>query len=261
MQRTITTPPITEKQKEILSYLLKFRYLHTHQLQILLNHKNTTRIHKWLQDLINKGCVAREYDRMSIERNSKPAIFYLAPKSRHILSSEKHINLSDLEYIYKEHRRDKKFINHCIAIADIYLFLLAQKDASEEVKFFTKHELKSYEYFPNPLPDAFIAVVNRDTTRRYFLDMFDEYTPSFVARQRVRYYFEYIEKNDWDDNTNYTKFPAILFVFEKESLLRHIKIYGKTQFDKTYENGLSLYVTTKTMITYGEKNSIWDKVE
>ncbi len=260
MQRVLKYPSTTKKQREILLYLLKFRFLTTHQIRILLNHKNSTRILKMLKNLIEKDCVRRKYERNSFINNTKPAIYYLGPKARHILLKEKEINLSDLEYIYKEHRREEKFINHCLFLAEIYLYLLNQKEVDEEIKFFTKFELGKYSYFPNPLPDAFIAVVSKDYTRRYFLDVFDEYSPPFVARKRVRAYVEYNEKSEWGEHTNDAQFPKILFVFEKESLMRHIKIYGKTQLDKTNDDKVLIYLTTKTLIQYENNKNIWEQV-
>lgn len=260
-KRNIKTPPTTQKQKEILFYLLKFRFLNTHHIQQFLKHKNPNRTLAWIKDLIEKGCIKRHFDRKSFGDNTKPAIYYLAPKARHIIIKEKELAIEALEYIYKEHRREKTFINRCLSIADIYLFLLSQKEKNEELKFFTKFELCNYKYFPDPLPDAFIAVKGEQNTRRYFLDFFDEYTPSWVARQRVRNYLEYIEKTDWDENTDNTPFPSILFVCPTETMKKHIKLYSKALFEKSYDEKVSLFLTTKMRIQHGEKTStVWQKV-
>jgi hypothetical protein len=222
-KRNIKTPTITQKQRDILLFIHKFRFVNTHHLQQLLGHKNSNRTLAWVKDLIEKGCVKRHFDRNSFEDNTKPAIYYLAAKARHILLKEKDLTIEELEYIYKEHRREKAFINRCLTIADIYLYLLSQKESNEDLRFFTKLELGKYEYFPNPLPDAFIAVKGEKTTRRYFLDFFDEYTPSWVPRQRVRSYLEYTEKSDWDEHTNNTLFPSILFICPTESMKKNRK--------------------------------------
>lgn len=252
---------ITLKQKEILLYLYKFRFLNTHQIQELLNHKNPNRTLSWIKDLISKKCINRHYDRKSFEDNTKPAIYYLAPKARQILKFEKNLDFEQLEYIYSEHRREKKFICHCLFVADVYLFLLSQKEDQEELKFFTKVDLTNYEYFPNPIPDAFIAVKGKNSTRRYFLDLFDEYIPPFVLRQRIRKYLEYAESSDWDENTDYAPLPSILLICPTESLKKHINLYAKALLEKTYEDKISLFLTTKTRIQYGDKNNIWQKVE
>ncbi len=114
---------ITKKQKEILYYLYQFRFLHTHQLQKLLKHKNPNRTLSWLKDLIEKNYVKRIYEKKTFQDTTKPAIYYLGATSRHVLKKEKEIDLAELEYIYSEHRREKKFIDRCLFLADVYLYL------------------------------------------------------------------------------------------------------------------------------------------
>lgn len=256
-------PIITSKQKEILLYLYKFRFLTTNQFQKLFNHKDPHRIKEWLSDLMNKGYIKRHFNRKSFVENTKPAIYFLAPKARQVLKTEKDLDFDQLEFIYKESKRTKKFISHSLSLAEVLLYLLFKKEENEELKFFTKNELDRYEYFPQPLPDAFIAVKGQDTTRRYFLDLFDQYTPAFVLRQRVRMYLEYVENSDWDENTNYTPLPTILFVCPNESAKKHINFYAKALLEKTYEDKISLHLTTKAQIQFNrnKKENIWDKVK
>lgn len=252
-------PPITKKQKEIINYLYQFRFLDTHHIQKLLEHKNPNRTLSWVKDLIEKKYIKRHYERKSFQDNTKPAIYYLAPASRRFLKKEKGLEFTDLEYIYSEPRREKKFINRCLFLADIYLYLLSQKDKKEELKFFTKTLLRGYEYFPNPLPDAFIANKSEETTRRYFLDFFDEYTPLFALRKRVKMYLEYVEKSNWDDNTDSAPFPSILFICPSERIKKHIFFYAKSLLEKTYDDKLSFFLTTMDNIKRGNKD-IWEKI-
>lgn len=252
-------PTTTKKQKEIIDYLFKFRFLNTHHFQKLFNHKDPHRIKEWLSDLLEKNYIKRNYDRKSFGENTKPAIYYLGPKARLILKDEKNLDLEQLEYIYSEHRRQQKFIEHCLFIADVYLYLLSQKDESEDLKFFTRGELLGYDYFPQPLPDAFIAVKGTDATRRYFLDLFDEYTPAFALRQRVRKYLEYAEGSEWDENTDFALLPSILFICPNDSINKHINLYTKALLAKTFEDKISMFLTTKSKIK-SSGNNLWQKV-
>jgi hypothetical protein len=251
---------ITKKQKEIINYLYKFRFLNTHQIQKLLNHKNSNGILVWIKDLINKKYINRKYERNSFENNTKPAIYYLGTKARLFLKNEKNLNFGQLEYIYSENRRHTKFIDHCLFISDVYLYLLSQKEDSEDLKFFTKGELIGYEYFPQPLPDAFIAVKGQNVTKRYFLDSFDEYIPPFALRQRVKKYLEYAENSNWNENTDSAPLPTVLIICPTESLKTHISIYAKSLLEKTYEDKVSLFLTTKARINNIDKD-LWQKVE
>ncbi len=252
---------LTSKQKEILLLLHKFRFLSTTQLQKIINHKDPHRIKEWLKELTNKKYIKRKYEKKSFEDNTKPAVYFLAPKSRQLLKFEKNLDFKMLEYIYSEHRRQKKFIEHCLFIADVYFYLYSQKEESEDLKFFTKIDLVGYEYFPQPLPDTFISVMGQGTTRRYFLDLFDESTPPFVMRRRVKNYFDYVEKSNWDENTDNTDFPSILLICPNESIQKHIYLYEQSLLEKTYEDKVSLFLTTKSQITIGLQNNIWQKVE
>lgn len=255
-------PKTTSKQKQILLDLYKFRFLTTYQIQKLLNHKNPKRIQSWLKDLLDKKCVNRFYSRKNFDQATKPAIYHLAAKARSYLKKEKELNSEVLEYIYKEHRKEQPFIKHCLSIADVYLFLQSQRDPKEEIKFFTKFELGEYEHFPQPLPDAFVAVNGEDYTRRYFLDLFDDYTPPFALRKRVRTYLEYAEYSEWDEKTNYAPLPKILFIFSNERAKKHIDHYAKSLFEKTYSDKISLFLTTLPQIQHHlGSETIWQKVD
>lgn len=253
-------PSITGKQKEILLMLYKFRYLNTHHLQKLLNHKNPNGILTWLRDLKEKGYVNSNYSRTTFGDNTKPAVYYLASKARHILKEEKNCDLQELNRIYKEKQKTQKFIDHCLTVVDIYLLLQSQKEESENLRFFTKAELGSYDYFPDPLPDAYISVNNDEKTKRYFLDLFDEYMPSFVLRARVKRYLEYVQEGKWEEATENIKFPSILLVCPNEARKKHINYFTKSLLEKTFDE-VSFFLTTKETITFSKSKNIWQKVE
>ena len=58
---------ITKKQIEILLLLYIFRFLHTYQIQKLLNHKKPNQIKVWLKNLTEKEYLNRDYNRHSIK--------------------------------------------------------------------------------------------------------------------------------------------------------------------------------------------------
>ena len=183
--------PLTNQQKHIPNFLYKFRFINTNQFQKLFNHKEPNTVQDWLKDLKDKGYIVSMYTRKVRGENNKPAVYYLASKARHLLKNEEGIELKALNLIYKEKRRTKKFIDHSLNLVDICLFLLSRKEAVEEIKFFTKTTLTGYDYFPKPHPDAYIVVKGKNKTKRYFLDLFDDYTPPFVYRNRVKQYLKY----------------------------------------------------------------------
>ncbi len=251
---------ITPKQNEILLYLYKFRFLHTKQLQTLFNHKDPQRIKAWLRNLKENGYVTMDYSRKTFGENTKPAVYSLATKARHILKENDKCDLTVLNKIYKEKKRTKKFINRCLAVADIYLFFLSQQKENEELYFFTESNLARYDYFPNPLPTAYIAVKTTHQTRRYFLDLFEEYTPPFVVRNRVKTYLNYASSGSWEANANNEPLPSVLFICPTVPLKKHIAYYAKSLFAKNFEEKIGLFLTTKDTIKYKAENIIWEKV-
>ena len=259
---TMQLPKITTKQKEILFLLYRFRFLNTHQFQGILGHKNPKRIQAWLKDLKEKEYTKTVYTSKSYIENTKPAVHYLAPKSIHILKEDKRCVPSILNRIYKEKTRKKKFIDHCLVIADVYIFFLSRKTVRDELYFFTESDLLRYDYFPDPLPSVYISIKTEKGISRYFLDLFDDFTPPFVFRNRFKTYLEYFENEKWQENTNNAPFPTILFVCPNNRLKNHTYYYTKAVIDKSFIEEVTLFLATKDSLKATSENSdIWLKVE
>jgi hypothetical protein len=255
-------PPCTLKQKEMVNYLYRFRFLHTLHFQKLLNHKLPTRIQDWLKDLKDKGYIGTNYKRETFEQGNKPAIYFLKPKARSILENEEDFGIDVFNArIYKERKRGEKFVNHKLFVADMYLFFLEKKEKGEDIQFFTETDLIGYEYFPETELCAYIAAKTKRKTRRYFLNIFDPYTPAFVYRKRVKEYLAYAEEGGWKVNTNNEPLPLILFVCHSENMRKHTYNYAKAKLEKTFED-VSIFLTTQEAIRKpGDKNNIWQAVE
>lgn len=253
-------PKITKSQRHILFLFYKFRFLNTNQLQLIHNHKNPKRIQTWLKDLKDKGYITTAHDPKTFADRSKPAIYHLVTKARHILKNNDDCDLSVLTRIYKEKKRTESFINHCLAIADLYLFFLAQKEKDEKLDFFTESELANYDFFPSPRPSAYIAVTASETTRRYFLDFFDIYTPPSVLRYRFQTYLKYADSGDWEANAKGEAFPPVLFVCPSKRRKNHVYYYSKAVFEKAFEEKIDLFLTTRDKIKIGNNQNIWEKV-
>ncbi|HWY79773.1 MAG TPA: replication-relaxation family protein [Candidatus Sulfotelmatobacter sp.] len=253
-------PKTTEKQKEIFMYLYAYRFLTTNHFQKLFNHKDKKRVKEWLKDLKEKGYIHKKETEQSYIDRSKPAIYCLTPKARHLLKKDENCDVLVLDRIYSEKRRTLKFINKCLSIADMYLYLLSRKEPDQELDFFTESELVSYSYFPQELPSAYITITSKNDVERYFLEMYEEYTPAFEMRNRVKKYINYAERGIWEANTNDEPLPSILFICPSKKLKKHIYYYALAKFKKAYAETIDLYLTTWEIIKSGEKN-IWEKVE
>ncbi len=251
---SITKKPTTHQQKQIIFYLYQFRYLIVNQLLKLLNHKDPRRIQEWLNDLVKRKFIAQ----IKNEEISKGFVYCLDTKARSILKDDEDIDPSVLSRLYKEKQKDVPFIKKNLFIADLQLYFLSQKEEGQELNFFTAQELRGFEHFPELLPSAYIEVVDKKETTRYFLDYFDEYTPSFVLRKRVKFYLQYLNR-DWQANTDNAPIPSVLFIVSSEKMKKHIQIYTREVFKKNLSDDIELFLATKNEVKKGEVN--WDGVE
>ena len=253
-----TLPPITKTQKLILLFLLKFRFTTVSQLQKYLNHKNHHRINNWLTDLKDKKYICVIKDPKDI---TKPYIYCLNTPTRHIL--KENINISDifLNRLYKEKNLTDRFKNHCLFMVDVYLFFLTHKEKDAKLSFCTPQDLVGFDYLPEDL-DAYIAVETKEGTKRYFLELFDEYKPSAgQARFSIRKYITYSEDGNWQANTDNSPLPSILLILPDERRRKHVFHYGKAKLEKTFEE-ISLFLTTQDIIRFSKTGqNIWQKVE
>ena len=250
-------PSITQKQNQIIPLLYKYRFLATYQFQQLLNHKFPHRINEWLNDLVNKKLIARL---KLIDDVTQPYIYCLAQKSKYILTDKDIYDETFLNRLYKEKNLTSNFISHMLLLSDVYLYLNSQKEIESTISFYSKHELQGYDYFPEELPDAYIAVENQNDTARYVLDLFDDYTPLWAIRKRIKTYLQFYEDNIWQEKTENSPFPAILFVLPNERVLKHIMHFGKALLEKTYYDDINIFLTTKGKIK-DDGQDIWVKIE
>ena len=75
-------PTITNKQKEILLLLYRFRFLNRIQIQTLLNNKDYKNINLWLKDLTTKNYTGKIFERTP--GINKPAIYLRFREAEHL---------------------------------------------------------------------------------------------------------------------------------------------------------------------------------
>lgn len=188
---------------------------------------------------------------------TKPDVYCLNIKAKYILRENGEKNEKFFRWLYKEKGLSENFINHQLSIADTYLFFLSQKEKDDSLQLFSKHELKNFEYFPEELPDSYIAVKSKKKTNRYFLHLFEPYTPKWVMRNIVRDYIKYFESGDWQNNTG-SKFPMVLLVLPDEKTKEHINYYAKAKMSIFDE--IPFFLATNEALKFTGDN-IWNKIE
>lgn len=254
-------PKLTSNQKQLLFYFYQFRFLHTQQIQKLFNHKDPRMVQIWLKDLKEKGYIQRQYFKDTFENHAKPAVYFLTLQARQFLKNNKNYNLDALDKLYKEKKRTESFIHNCLTLVDIYLYFVLNKKKAEKISFYTENQLLQYDSFPKEYPDAYIVVKTKGNTKRYFLELFEDYVTARVLQSRLKAYVQYADEGKWEDNADGEEFPMVLFVCPTENLSKHICYYAKALFEKTYEEPFSLFLTSKDIILNSENGDVWRKVE
>ena len=230
---------ITNKQTEILSLLLKFRFLTRKQIQAMLGHKHPGRIFAWLNELKNHDYLCYYYEK---NFDNNPALYSLGKNGRKYLKKEKDIG-KKADKIRKEKKYSERFKSNCIFIADIYLSLLRLKGA--KIHFYTKADLSGVKHIISPNPDAYFAVENKDSIKRYFLEVFNDNLRTNILRYRVKTYMSYYESDEWQDYTN-KPFPEIILICPSTKLKNHLYYYIREKLDEDdYPN---FYLTAKESV-------------
>lgn len=83
-----------------------------------------------------------------------------------------------------------------------------------------------------------------------------------MLQDRVKEYAKYAIKGQWEENTDNSPFPSVLLVFSRENNKRHIFYYAKGHLQKTHNDSVSFFVTTKNQIKFcKDKNKVWQAVK
>lgn len=216
---------LNAEQLEVLGLLYKFRFGTNDLFAQYFGKKDRSFVFNRLKILLQQQFIGKRFD-PSYRLAGKPAAYYLTPTGARKLEEQgEEINIKS---IYKDKTVSEQFIRHSLDIFKTYLEL---REKRAEIKFFTKAYLgaEAYDYFPKPLPDAFISLNSGSATKRYFLDIFDETTLPFVIKRRVRLYTDYWESGAWDDTG--ADFPEIIFVCSNSKQQTRVQKVIEKAFD------------------------------
>jgi hypothetical protein len=225
---TTTSRKLNKEQLEILELLYKFRFT---TRQLLTNYYSKTNpgmdVFRRLTVLEKHGLIAKRFE-PKYKLLGKPAAYYLLSAGVKALKAsyepDKQGQLNP-KLIYKDGAVSEQFVEHCLDIFGVYNRLRGQY--ADNLKFFTKSKLSAYDYFPKPLPDAYIRIKTTQGDKQYFLDIYSDKQPQFAHIKKIKQYIEYEDSEDWAI-TN-TDLPAILALCESTGLQKRMqKIIAKS---------------------------------
>jgi len=284
-------PTITNKQKEIIDLVFKFRFINRHQIQKLFNHKDARRINTWLKDLVSKNYLGRIYSTKLLE-NTKPAIYFLgnngiifirSNKGEEYLVENEQLDFKHMKKFYEDKNASLTFINHSIVICEFYNQLKevernSKKDALEyDVQ--TKTEMWIYKQLHNnhdedftktkqSIPDLYIEKVKNPydktlQTQTFFLELFDSHVPRYAIVYKIKQFIKLIEEGSWKQYANMDgKCPIFLLIFPHYRKLNLVIQKIWEQLEQNYESDdITILTTTyQKAITKGITDNIWTKI-
>ena len=275
-------PHITDKQKEILKLIHKFRFLNRIQIQTLMKHKDYKRINVWLKDLVGKDYLSRIYER-KIPLNIKPAVYFLAPTG--VRFSNAFADTETNHKLYREKQRSEEFRNKCILLANFYIDTQQKTEQLNVLNYFkTKQQLEIYDDIIKPYPDGLISlkappiVVYNYLTKKnkltttlrkikkhqnnnenwvYYLELINEKAPRFYLRYRVKQYFEYA------DSKKLNKRTFVLFILPNDLTQKFLLKFIEKEFeDALFELNIKFAATTTDLFqNNGLFAGIWTGIQ
>ncbi|MCL5675764.1 MAG: replication-relaxation family protein [Patescibacteria group bacterium] len=285
-------PPITNKQKEIIDLVFKFRFINRHQIQKLFNHKDSRRINTWLKDLVSKNYLGRIYSKKLLE-NTKPAIYFLSNNGIIFMRSNKgeeyqaeneQLDFRHMKKFYEDKNASQTFIDHCIAISEFYTqFKGVERNSKKDTLEYdvqTKTEMWIYKQLHHDpdedftetkqfIPDLYIEKVKNlyDKTiqsQTYFLELFDPHVPRYAIVHKIKQFIKLKEDGSWKLYAGMDgKCPTFLLIFPHYRKINMVIQKIREQLEQSYESGDIIFLTTtyQKAITEGITNNIWTKIK
>lgn len=271
-QRT-DKPSLTKHQPErlnpyleqILIFIYKFRFLTTRHIQKLMNHKHHHNIMIWLNSLSTNKYL-KIYKKA--EFKTEPGYYSLGTKGRKYFLEHpeiKDINYSLLDRVWKEGTNSESFKKHCLFLVNIYISLLdlvkSIDNGQGKLHYFSNVDLQGVEQMIYPLPDAYFSIEDKDgNSKRYFLDLFYDYTRWNDMEKRVRQYLRYYDKQLWQMYMK-SDFPEIILICPKNASKNNLEKYIQDQY-KEKGQFVYFYLSTRDEIQYkGIRKETLHKVE
>lgn len=264
----------SKRQAELLEFIYAYRFVTTKQVQVFLGKKQIQQAQQRLNTLLAKGYIERRFtneDRLL----GRYASYYLSLDGLKLL--KRYGSSQALKNMRKDATASDSFIKHNIAIGDVAADLYRIYHDAKRLILFTKNELlredannndgsEDYEpasaSFPQPLPDMYIDhMYDEDRWEDYLLEVWHDMVPFWVYRKRIKYYIEYVDRDECEEAFS-SGMPPLLLVCDTPTLQRRVQRYLRRIYDEVDEDDLRLLITNRqTLREADEDTGIWTVVE
>jgi len=246
---------LNAEQLEVLELLYKFRFGSNDLFAQYFGKKDRSFVFKRLSILLEQGVIGKRFD-SSFRLLGKPAAYYLTPAGARALQERRDPDKPDINIkaIYKDKTVKDDFVRQCLDILAVYNRLRAQ--FSDRLKFFTRTNLnfEEFDYFPQPLPDAYFRMRLGGDEKQYFLDFYYDNQPAVASVKKIKKYVDYAEGGAWDDTG--TPLPVILVICESSGLQKLLKKRIAAAINGSWSDELVIATATKTEL-FGAETVIW----
>lgn len=218
-------PPITKKQKEILLFIYRYRFLTRSHLQAFLAHTSPSLINHWLANLVEKQYL------FSIERqtNTEPAIYYLGNNGIRYLKQLEKTTPQQAQNLYSEKNRSSMFRTHCLSLASFACNLITHmRKQKKQATFLTKTDFMQETddelclLLQRLKPDAYYTYNGTGIAREAFIEIIDDYIPARVLANKIKQYIQLASESDLDIFDG-KSLPSLIFLFYSDKKLRSLQ--------------------------------------
>lgn len=246
---------LNTEQLEVLELLYKFRFGSNNLFAQYFGKKSGAFMFKRLSILHEKGLVGRRFEPRH-RLLGKPVAYYLTPAGARALQEHRDPDKPeiDIKAIYKDKTVKDDFMWRCLDVFAAYNRL--RTEYGDRLKFFTRANLnyEKFDYFPQPLPDAYIRLRLGGEEKQYFLDFYYDTEPFFAPVKKIKKYIKYAESEDWDDTG--TALPTFLAVCESTGLQKRLQKRIAATANESWDEDAVFATTTKAEIL-GDDSVIW----
>jgi hypothetical protein len=245
----------TKKQLALLHMIYRFRFV-TSELAARYQDVGTkTNMRRRLAILEEQGYISRKYE-SAYRLRGQHASYCLLPVGMKALKQR-----PDFEYdakllrnIYKDRDASDQFIEHHLTLMQAYCDL--KEHYGDRLQFFTKSDLVKYTHFPQPLPDAYLSLVDGHSSKGFFLDVHQESRPFFVTVRRLKRYADYADSGAWEETGE--ELPKILALCDTATLQKRLQ----KRVSKTTHPEVNFLLSTKDALTrIADDVRVWQQPE
>ena len=163
--------------------------------------------------------------------------------------------------MYKDKLVGPVFIDRCLQIFAVFNRFKAGY-GNKRLDFYTKREMNQYDFFPKPLPDAYITIKNKgEDDSRYFLEIYDVLSPFFTHRRTLNKHMEYYDSGEWEEEVG-GDYPNLLLICETPQLERRIQKLAE-RLQASTGAYMTIYTTsTKVLLAArSPEKEIWTDID